>query len=195
MLPKEELLRLLEIKVLNCKDCVLYEETKKKVMGEGASDSLIFFVGEAPGRKENESGRPFVGSAGKLLDKLLMGAGLSRELVFIGNVIKCRPPNNRRPMKNEISACSTFLENQLTIIQPKIIVPMGKSAMDYIFMKFGIEKKEINQTHGKLFKVETTWGEVLIFPLYHPAAAIYNRKLIVKLQSDMGSLKRLFECL
>ena len=160
-------------------------------MGEGDLDSQVVFVGEAPGRREDETGRPFVGSAGKLLDRLLSGANLSRDRVFITNVVRCRPPGNRRPRREEVEACSGHLEKLLEIIGPGIIAPMGNSAIGHVFERFGVEGSVIGETHGKPIRVEAPWGEVVVFPLYHPAAAIYNRKLLTELERDMLELSRL----
>jgi DNA polymerase len=160
-------------------------------MGEGDLDSLVVFVGEAPGRREDETGRPFVGSAGKLLDRLLVGANLSRNGVFITNVVRCRPPGNRRPRREEVEVCSGHLERLLEIIRPEVIAPMGNSAIGHVFERFGVEGSVIGDAHGKPVRVEAPWGKVVIFPLYHPAAAIYNRKLLTELERDMVGLSRL----
>jgi DNA polymerase len=159
-------------------------------MGEGNLDSHLVFLGEAPGRREDETGRPFVGSAGKLLDQLLAGVNLSRCGVFITNVVRCRPPRNRKPRKEEITACSTHIEGLLEIIKPEIIAPMGNSALEHVFERFGIEKSQIGSAHGKAYKVETSWGKVIVYPLYHPAAAIYNRRLLGDLKKDMAALAK-----
>jgi DNA polymerase len=160
-------------------------------MGEGDLDSRVVFVGEAPGRREDETGHPFVGSAGKLLDRLLAWANLRRGGVFITNVVRCRPPRNRRPKREEVEACSRHLERLLEIIRPEVIAPMGNSAIEHIFESFGIEKSVIGDTHGKLYRVEAPWGNVVLYPLYHPAAAIYNRKLLGELEKDMVGLSKL----
>lgn len=110
-MAKERLFGELVVEVATCRACELYEGAKNRVNGEGDLDSRVIFVGEAPGRREDETGRPFVGSAGKLLDGLLLGAGLSREKIFISNVVRCRPPGNRRPKRNEVEACSDHLRN------------------------------------------------------------------------------------
>ena len=175
----------------SCGTCGLCTGAKNRVMGEGDLNSRVVFVGEAPGRREDESGRPFVGSAGKLLDRLLLGANMSRDRVFITNVVRCRPPGNRRPKKEEVEACSGHLERLLEIIEPGVIAPMGNSAIGRVFERFTIEGSVIGDTHGKPIKVQAPWGEVVIFPLYHPAAAIYNRKLLGELERDMVELSRL----
>jgi DNA polymerase len=142
-------------------------------------------VGEAPGKKENESGRPFVGSAGKILDGVLKDAGLSREDVYITNILKCRPPDNRRPKKREVELCEVYLMKQLEIIKPIVVSPMGNVSLAFFFNKFGLKKAKIGEVHGKVFDLEAPWGSIKLVPLYHPAAAIYNRQLLQKLQKDI----------
>ena len=185
----EELTREVE----SCRACGLCEGAKNRVMGEGDLNSRVVFIGEAPGRREDETGRPFVGSAGKLLDRLLAGANLSRGGVFITNVVRCRPPGNRRPRREEVEACSGHLEKLLEIIRPDIIAPMGNSAIEHVFERFGVEKSVISAVHGKAYRVETPWGRVVVYPLYHPAAAIYNRELLNGLETDMAGLAKLLE--
>jgi uracil-DNA glycosylase len=177
--------------VTACHACGLCGGARNRVNGEGNLDSRVVFVGEAPGRKEDESGRPFVGSAGKLLNRLLAGAGLSREGVFISNVVRCRPPENRRPKGSEVEACSGHLDRLLGIIAPRVVAPMGNSAVDYIFDKYGLREAVIGDVHGKTQEVKTPWGSVVVYPLYHPAAAIYNRKLLGELEEDMKGLAAL----
>jgi uracil-DNA glycosylase len=160
-------------------------------MGEGALDSRVVFVGEAPGRREDDTGRPFVGSAGKLLDRLLMKAGLNRVDVFITNVVRCRPPGNRRPKRGEVEACSGHLKKLLEIIQPDVIAPMGNSAIEHIFEMFGLEDGVIGEIHGTAYRVKAAWGGITLYPLYHPAAAIYNRNLIGELEMDVEGLATL----
>lgn len=179
--------------VESCRACGLCAGAKNRVMGEGDLNSRVVFIGEAPGRREDETGRPFVGSAGKLLDRLLAGANLSRGGVFITNVVRCRPPGNRRPRREEVEACSGHLERLLEIIRPDIIAPMGNSAIEHVFGRFGVEKSVISAVHGKAYRVETPWGRVVVYPLYHPAAAIYNRELLNGLETDMAGLANLLE--
>jgi DNA polymerase len=181
----------LKRKVESCEACWLCAGAKNRVVGEGNLNSRIVFVGEAPGRKEDVTGRPFVGSAGKLLDRLLAGANLSRGGVFITNVVRCRPPGNRRPRREEVEACSGHLERLLEIIRPEVIAPMGNSAIEHVFERFGVEKSVIGDVHGKACMVEAPWGRVVVYPLYHPAAAIYNRKLLGELETDMVGLAKL----
>jgi uracil-DNA glycosylase len=185
---KARLFEKLVADVAACRSCGLCKGAKNRVNGEGDLDSCAVFVGEAPGRREDESGRPFVGSAGRLLDRLLSGAGLSRRKIFISNVVRCRPPGNRRPKGGEVEACSGHLDRLLGIIEPKVIAPMGNSAIEYIFERYELGGAVIGDVHGKPLEVEAPWGKVVVFPLYHPAAAIYNRKLLVELEADMAAL-------
>ena len=176
-----------------CQACGLCSGAKNRVMGEGDLDSSVVFVGEAPGRREDETGSPFVGSAGKLLDHLLAGVNMSRSDVFITNAIRCRPPGNRKPKKQEVKACSGHLERLLEIIGPEVIVPMGNSAIEHVFERFSLEKCVKGHAHGKACRARASWGEVVVYPLYHPAAAIYNRKLLTELEKDMAGLARLLD--
>jgi DNA polymerase len=166
---------------------------KNPVLGEGNPDSLVVFVGEAPGREEDKQGRPFVGSAGKLLDRLLEQVDLRRENIFITNILKCRPPGNRRPRSAEIRSCAKHLEELLEIIAPRIIVPMGDSALGYFMKRFGQVNVKISKVHGKEFVVDAPWGQVVVFPLYHPAAVLYNRRLEKEMERDLGFLKGILE--
>ncbi|MCW4049181.1 MAG: uracil-DNA glycosylase [Candidatus Bathyarchaeota archaeon] len=171
-----------------CTRCSLCETRINVVVGSGNLDSDIVLVGEAPGRKEDESGLPFVGSAGKLLDELLGGAGLDRADICIMNIIKCRPPKNRRPKKAEVRACESYLENQLKIMKPRIVAPMGNSALAYFFDRFNLGKAVVGDVHGERYVIEAPWGEITMIPLYHPAAAIYNRSLMDELKEDMKKI-------
>lgn len=182
---KTELMNKITSEARSCLECALGEHRNNVVLGAGNLDAGIVLVGEAPGRKEDESGLPFVGSAGKLLDSLLESSGLSRKDIFIGNILKCRPPGNRRPKKAEVAACEGFLARQLEIIKPKIIAPMGNSALAYFQSIYGLEEMVIGDAHGRVFEVETSWGTVKLVPLYHPAAAIYRRHLLGDLEKDM----------
>jgi len=189
-LKSDELMKL-EEEVRSCDDCGLCEGAKNPVVGEGNPDSEVVFVGEAPGKREDELGRPFVGTAGRLLDRLLGHAGLRRDEVYITNVVKCRPPGNRRPRADEIEACSKHLERLLAIMEPRVIAPMGNTALEYFFDRFGIGRESIGDAHGRAFEADAGWGRVLIVPLYHPAAAIYRRDLLPTLEGDMEMLRGL----
>jgi len=177
--------------VRGCRRCGLHAGRRNPVVGEGSLDATAVFIGEAPGRREDETGRPFVGAAGRLLDRLLLHIGLGRGEVFIGNVVKCRPPNNRRPRAEEIRACAPYLERQLEIIEPRVIAPMGNSALGHLMRRFGLTPAPIGEAHGRQTEVEAPWGRVTLFPLYHPAAALYLNDLEGVLERDMESLGRL----
>jgi DNA polymerase len=186
---KKEKLALIEKTVKNCKKCSLSENRINSVPGEGFSNANILFIGEAPGKNEDIQGRPFVGRAGKLLDELLDSIQLSRDEVFIANILKCRPPKNRNPLKKEIDICTDYLDEQIQIIKPKIICLLGNFASSYILQKYQKKPKKIGEIHGKTFKIKSPLGELKIIPLYHPAYAIYNAKSKTILQNDFKNLK------
>ena len=160
------------------------------VPGEGNPDAKILFIGEAPGKNEAESGRPFVGRAGKDLDSLLQANGLNRDDVFITNIVKDRPPANRAPTRAEIKLYAPFLIRQIEIIQPKIIATLGRFSMEFILSHFDLpEKREkIGALHGRPMEVVASFGPLIVFPLYHPAAIFYNRKLEPELAEDFRKL-------
>ncbi|MBI4091332.1 uracil-DNA glycosylase [candidate division WWE3 bacterium] len=179
---KLEVLAQIEKAVHNCKKCRLYKGATHGVPGEGNPNAKIAFIGEAPGFNEDKLGRPFVGRAGKMLEDMLHGMGLKREDVWIGNVIKHRPPDNRNPMVDEVRACALYLEAQLKAINPKIIVTLGKFALEY-FDKDG----KISRDHGVPKKI----GNKIVFPLYHPAAALRNPAVEKVLRSEFKKIKEL----
>ncbi len=176
-----------------CVRCGLWESRTNAVVGSGSLDTGIVLVGEAPGRTEDERGLPFVGRAGKMLDEALGKDGLSRDDLFIMNLVKCRPPNNRRPKRSEIGSCEPHLVEQLEIIEPRVIAPMGNSPLGYFFHRYGLGRAVIGDVHGEAFLVDERWGRVTVFPLYHPAAAIYNRGLTEVLEDDMKRLAGLMD--
>ena len=165
------------------------------VIGEGSHHAQLMFVGEAPGRTEVKTGRPFVGAAGKVLDTLLASAGLKREDVYITNIVKDRPPMNRDPLPEEIAAYGPFLDRQIAIIQPRIIATLGRFAMTYMLEKFGLADKAepISRSHGTVYDATASYGPIKIVVLYHPAVAVYNRNSLPSLQEDFGVLKGLVE--
>ncbi len=171
-----------------CERCGLWESRTNAVVGSGSLDAEIVLVGEAPGRTEDEMGLPFVGRAGKVLDEILGKAGLSREEVFIMNLVKCRPPNNRRPKRAEIGSCEPYLVEQLKITEPRVIAPMGNSSLGYFLRRYGLDRAVIGDVHGEAKRVDESWSKVILYPLYHPAAAIYNRGLTGTLERDMKRL-------
>jgi len=166
--------------VERCTDCDLHHSRVKAVPGEGPEKASIMFIGEGPGFHENQQGKPFVGQAGKFLDELLTNAGVKREEVFITNVVKCRPPGNRDPQPEELEACGKYLDRQIELINPKIIVTLGRFSMAKFF---GAVK--ISQIHGKSKKI----GDRLIVAMYHPAAALHQPALKNTLLEDFSKLK------
>jgi len=186
-----ERMRALKERAEACTKCTLSSSRSSVVVGSGSLDAAIVLVGEAPGRKEDDSGLPFVGSAGKLLDRLLEASGLRREDVFIMNIVKCRPPRNRRPKRGEVEACRCYLEEQMGILRPRVIAPMGNSSLSYFLGWYRLEPAVIGGVHGVSMSVQEKWGAVTLVPLYHPAAAIYNRRLLAELEEDMKRLARL----
>jgi uracil-DNA glycosylase len=157
------------------------------VFGSGDPDSDLMFVGEAPGFHEDKQGIPFVGAAGKLLEQLLAGIGLTRQEVYIANVLKCRPPGNRDPMPEEIEACEGHLWRQIELIQPRVVATLGNFATKLLSGR----PTGITRVHGQ--EQETTLGgrRVLLYPIYHPAAALYTPRMLEVLQSDFARLPEL----
>ncbi len=172
-------LDLLREKLQDWKGCKLAEKSNA-VLGEGNPQADIMFIGEAPGQKENETGRPFVGQAGKLLDELLLTIGLKREDVYISNVVKYRPPENRDPTPEEKEQCMPWLMLEMALIRPKIIVPLGRHALGHFFTELGI-----GAAHGHPQLLPN--GSV-VFPMYHPAAALHNPGLRQPLFADFQAL-------
>jgi len=173
--------------VISCARCRLSEGRKNAVPGEGSESSKVMFVGEAPGEQEDIQGRPFVGAAGKLLTELLASIGLSRTEVYITNIVKCRPPNNRPPRKDESTACRPYLDRQIRLISPRVICPMGNSAIHSLIES----EKSVSDLHGIPIEV----GELTYFPMYHPAAALYTFQLRRVLEEDFGKLHAILETL
>ncbi len=177
---KKSALTQIAIEVNNLKEGELYKTATQAVPGEGNPDADILFIGEAPGFFEDQQGRPFVGNAGKLLDKMLSSINLSRQDIFITNIIKHRPPNNRDPLPEEIKIYSPFLKSQIQIIQPRVIATLGRFSMNLF-----LPDAKISQAHGHTFTV----GKYLIFPLYHPAAALRAGNILRELENDFQKLK------
>ncbi|MFO8077969.1 MAG: uracil-DNA glycosylase [Thermoplasmatota archaeon] len=188
-MSKESELNEVRKRIISCRKCDLSKTRHHSVAGEGSSNASIMFIGEAPGFHEDKKGQPFVGRAGKILDELLASVDLNRSDVFIANILKCRPPNNRNPKKDEILACTEYLDRQIEIIQPSILVPLGNFACAYIFEKFGISYTKISRIHGKTFQRNTLLGSLYIIPMYHPAVATYNSQKKSTLLTDMESLQ------
>ncbi len=173
----------------------LKEGAKNLVFGKGNSDARIMFIGEAPGEKEDEQGIPFVGSAGKELDKLLNSIGLKIDDVYIANILKYRPPGNRDPSISEIEAHTPYLIEQIKIIKPKIIITLGNYSTKFILSSFDIKKMKeipgITNIHGKAQKLNIDGMEFIVIPLFHPAAMLYNPNLRSTLEKDFIEIKKI----
>jgi len=183
MNPDQTLAQIAE-EVSNCLDCPLHFSRKKSVPGVGPATSEIMFIGEGPGFNENEQGLPFVGAAGKFLDELLARAGLVRRDVWIGNVVKCRPPENRDPVPEELAACDRYLERQIAAINPRIIVTLGRFSMGKFF-----PDARISAVHGQMRRS----GDRFIISMFHPAAALHQAKLKPTILADFAQLPALLE--
>lgn len=182
--------------VLNLKNSPLYEYRIQNkyfpVVGEGSHVAHIMFIGEAPGKNEAETARPFVGRAGKVLDEMLESINLNRSDVYITNIVKDRPPENRDPSEDEIKVYAPFLDRQVEIIRPQVIATLGRFSMKYIMDKFGLGDKvgQISDLHGKEFPTTSSYGSVNIIPLYHPAVALYDGSNKETLLKDFQVLKK-----
>ena len=163
----------------SCEKCALHFSRKKSVPGEGPNQVTVMCIGEGPGFYENEQGRPFVGQAGKLLDDLLAKGGLKREEVFITNVVKCRPPGNRDPMPEELAACNVYLDAQIKLLSPLVIVTLGR----YSMTKF-MPNAKISNVHGQAVWID----DKLVVAMYHPAAALHQRSILPQIESDFVKL-------
>ena len=167
-----------------CTDCQLHRQRTQAVPGVGSPQAQVMFVGEGPGYQEDRQGEPFVGPAGQFLNELLASVGLRREDVFIANMVKCRPPNNRDPFPGEIAACGKYLDEQIKLIAPRVIVPLGRHALAKWFP---------NETISKVRARPRRVGSVTLFPLYHPAAALHNPALKQTIEQDFQALGRLLK--
>lgn len=193
---RTELLRKIKDEVINLTDSPLYQERIKNkvfpVIGEGNHYAKIIFIGEAPGRNEAATGRPFCGAAGKILDELIASVGIDRKDVYITNIVKDRPPLNRDPLPEEIKVYAPFLDKQIDTIRPQVIATLGRFSMDYIMRRFGLELSvtSISKMHGKMFDANADYGPIKIVPLYHPAVAVYNNDTKKVLLKDFQVLKQ-----
>ncbi len=183
-MPTHESLAQIASEVSACAKCALHKTRAKSVPGEGPETAEIMLIGEGPGANEDQQGRPFVGQAGKFLGELLGLAGLKREEVWIGNVVKCRPPNNRDPMPEELLACHAYLERQIAALDPKIIVTLGRFSMGKFF-----PSARISAVHGQMRKV----GDRFVIPMFHPAAALHNPTYLPLIKQDFAKLPELLE--
>jgi uracil-DNA glycosylase len=194
---KQSRLEALAEEVHNLEASPLYatrqEKGYKPVIGEGDPDARLMLIGEAPGAQEAKSGRPFVGNAGRVLDRLLASIDLARDEVYMTNILKDRPPGNRDPHVAEIELYAPFLQRQIEIIRPRVIATLGRFAMDFILAQFDMPQQgqSIGDLHGRILDAEATYGEVKVVPLYHPAAAFYNQELETTMHEDVRVLKEL----
>lgn len=186
-------LRKIRDQVIQCQKCFLYKTRILPVIGQGSHQAKVIFIGEAPGANEDKTGVPFCGASGNVLSELLESIGYKREDVYIANILKCRPPENRDPLPNEIESCSSYLEKQIKIIKPRVICSMGNYATAYILEKFGLknEIQGISKIHGKIFETDMFLDHLKIIPLYHPAVAVYNANMKETLKNDFKIIKKL----
>ena len=173
--------------VAGCERCALAKTRTQVVFGSGSPTADLMFVGEAPGFHEDKQGVPFVGAAGQLLSKLLAGIGMSRDDVYIGNTLKCRPPGNRDPQPEEIQACESHLFRQIELIQPKLVATLGNFATKLLSGR----PNGITQVHGRPQQVTLGGNEVTLYPIFHPAAALYTPRMLAVLEEDFRRIPEL----
>jgi len=192
---KKEKMKQIKEEILNLKESPLYAERIKNkvfpVIGAGNHNASVLFIGEAPGKNEAQTGQPFCGASGRVLDELLKYINLKREDVYITNIVKDRPTANRDPLPKEIEIYGPFLDRQINIIEPKIIATLGRYSAEYIMKKFNLKDKikPIGKMHGKSFKAHAQYGSILIIPLLHPAVALYNSYSRDDLKKDFLIIK------
>ncbi len=193
---REQKMKKIEKDLINFSSSPLYKYRIKNnflpVIGEGKCSTKILFIGEAPGKNEAKTGKPFCGAAGKFLDELLSHINLNRKNIYITNIVKDRPPENRDPSEKEIAMYGKFLDQQIEIIKPKVIATLGRFSMQYIMERFGLESEiePISKAHGKIYEAKTSYGKIKIIPFYHPAAALYNGGMRNTLKKDFEILKK-----
>lgn len=179
--------------IKECTRCRLHLGRKNAVPGSGKIDSGLMLIGEAPGATEDEMGLPFVGAAGKLLDSILEELGAKREDLYITNVVKCRPPNNRQPARDEIYACSIYLESQILLIRPKVIVTLGAIAGEWVCSRMGIKWLGVTRMRGRIYRGRILGLPATLVPTYHPAAILRNRGELEHLKGDLKMALRELE--
>ncbi len=189
MKNKQDLLDQIKADILEKNICPdLAQEATNLVVGDGNADADVVFIGEAPGKNEDLQGLPFVGAAGKFLNEMLEGIGMSREDIYITNIVKYRPPNNRDPLPEEKKAFWPYLVKQLQIIQPKVVVTLGRHSMEYF-----LPNQKISLIHGEPKRIAFGDFKIVILPLYHPAAALYNGGMRETLIEDFGAIPVIVE--
>ncbi|PIR05033.1 MAG: uracil-DNA glycosylase [Candidatus Liptonbacteria bacterium CG11_big_fil_rev_8_21_14_0_20_35_14] len=188
-----EALKKIRDEVVNFKDSPLTPFRIKPIIGEGNHFASIMLIGEAPGKNESETGHPFCGASGRILDELLASISLPREEVYITNILKDRPPNNRDPLPSEIEMYAPWLDRQIEIIKPKILGLLGRFSMGYIMERYELKNliEPISRAHGRVYEADFKFGMVKIVPLYHPAVAVYNANMKEELIKDFKVLKEL----
>lgn len=188
---KRTFLEQIKADIINNNICPdLAREAKNLVMGDGDIDAQIVFIGEAPGKNEDEQGLPFVGAAGKFLNEMLSEAGIDRSEVYITNIVKYRPPNNRDPLPDEKKTFWPYLVRQLDVIQPQIVVTLGRHSMEYF-----LPEQKISIIHGQPKRITFDGRKLVIVPLYHPAAALYNGSMRETLVEDFKKLPKIIDIL
>ncbi len=186
-----EILDQISVQITKCRRCPLWMEATHGVPGEGSTCARVMFIGEAPGELEDTLGRPFVGRAGKVLDSLLAGTGLSRDEVFIANIVKHRPPGNRDPKPGEVVTCTPWLEQQVNTIRPLLLVPLGRHATRYVLGRMGVEFIKITDISGTVFEGEPFGFPQKIIPALHPAATLHNPRSREHLEEDFRRIGEL----
>ena len=192
-MSKQQLMDELYSEIRVCRKCRLWINANKAVLGEGNLNASIMFIGEAPGYTEDLKGRPFVGRAGKVLDELLTGINIKREDVYLGNLIKHRPKKNRDPRADEINACAPYLNRQIQIIKPKIVITLGRHSTKYLLSKVNVRFSRITDIRGNIYKKRYLGIPMTIMPTLHPAATLNNNKYMPFLKKDFQKLKRFFK--
>lgn len=188
-MTKKEKLDQLNALMSCCSNCALRKDCNKVVPGAGNAEAEIMFIGEAPGKKEDELGVPFVGAAGKFLDEMLASIKLRREDIYIANVVKCRPSENRDPLPKEVEICWPWLEKQIQIIDPRLIVTLGRHSLGRFFPLM-----KISEVHGKAFRKDLPKiGNRVFYALYHPAAALYNGSMRETLTKDFKKIPKVMK--
>jgi DNA polymerase len=181
----EQVLGQIAAETESCRKCPLWQYARHAVPGEGPADARLLVVGEAPGEREDLTGRPFVGRAGAMLSKILTSAGLARSEVFIANIVKHRPPENRDPTPEEVAICTQYLDRQIAVMRPEVILAMGRHSSRYLLGKVPSGFEKITEVRGRIFTAELDGGLVKIVPTFHPAAALYNPSYRTALEEDM----------
>ncbi|PIP26970.1 MAG: uracil-DNA glycosylase [Candidatus Moranbacteria bacterium CG23_combo_of_CG06-09_8_20_14_all_39_10] len=189
MQSKMQKLNKLNEQMQQCAKCALRKSCSRVVFGEGSAEAEIMFIGEAPGKKEDETGQPFVGSSGRILDKMLADIHIGRKDIYVTNVCKCRPPENRDPNPEEIQMCWPWLEKQIKIINPIIIITLGKYALNYF-----LPSAKISAVHGQIINIDIKKiGKINLFPLHHPAAARISKKTRALFNADFKKIPNILE--